>query len=132
MKLNRKYTLRDGGTLHVTEVERHRNGVAGDGFHAVRFTTSLEFYVGEGQPDRVEDVEFIGIVVDASFADDGTGGRQSYVYVVAPADLGMTMRGHDSYGDALVQSVNAYRRAWSKANGFSAPTKSELITKGRI
>lgn len=105
------------GFIAVSSVSRHRNGVAGDGFYEVRFTD--------------EDREFIGIVADSSFLSPDDVCAGAHVYVVGAGEPGVTMRGHDYYGDALVRAVNVQIRAWNNANGWKIE-KSDLITKGKI
>lgn len=114
MKLTRKYTLRDGETMTVTEIERHRNGIGGLGFYAVRFIMNGPEFTRYDTPDgkyaegataiyENADTEFIAI-----YDDDGR------VAVVAPGDLSRTMRGHDYFGPFVLKAVNAYERAWTK------------------
>lgn len=105
-----KYRLHDGTYIRVDleAVVRHRNGVGGDGFYAVPFTSP-----GNG--------ELLGIVTDSSWdADQGV-----HVYVVDPKDITNTLRGHDYFGRALVKAVNA-RNAWKY------PEAPDVVTLGSI
>ena len=122
MLLNRniKIPYHEEVVMHVSEVERHRNGVAGDGFYAVRFTTT--------GPDASDEGSFVGVVADNSAADQPNG---SLVYVIDQADLTRTMRGHDYYGEALIKAVNAYLRVWSQKHGYKHAC-SDDVRKGRI
>lgn len=99
-------------SLKVLEMERHRNGVAGDGFYAIRF--------------QYGDDKLLGIVTDSSFLAEDDPCYGVHVYVVEPENLSYTLRGHDYFGDALVSVV----RAWYRENGWTDETKR--LRKGRI
>lgn len=88
-----KYDLGYGhGSITVTNVKYHRNGIGGDGFYVVRFSSVMDDGVERG---------LIGMVRTGPRTDNG----RFDAYVVNPADIRDTLRGHDYFGDALFRAT---------------------------
>lgn len=82
----------------VQQIEYNRNGVGGDGFYAVKFTTPNDRDFGK--------VNFIGIVPSQAVT---TKEYRSDIYVISPKTLELNWRGADYYGDKLIKAIIDHR-----------------------